>query len=877
MSFSLSPFGVQPNKSAANINLQLYYCSANKSMKSSEPTFITNGTLDTLSSSWSGAGAVVSPADPQKGLNLEPNTTTCFMQLGESGIDTNTLNVYLAPLSATPATTAVTLQLKDSKNKVISLNPPQQFTNQPYTINVTAGEVSVTCPSTQLFFITFTTTTTVNVKYITMSYPQASNGRLLFQAFSIPRQANASLTYFTLRPRGELNRDRHSATDDGSFLLLPGVSSAPNAYKVTIFNTAPPQKQLEARDQLYYASGDLTISSELLSNAIAPNEGTLYNVTSTDLGWASAGGIARTVFQVTKPSFGIRAAVLTVFFNAAIMSKNGGVAGKNTIFSMFTSTPTGEYAQLAISPSTVRLPDGWSMSVSNNSIVITAPTSTSSPALTAMPFLQLQYVPSAKDGSDVPLITKIQSTYFPMQFITASPTPIASITDVSSPCYDFDAVKRSKQVLFYDQDLNARGFDDGLYFSLQNVSLNNTIASNRTILYNSSQTTERGPYFTEQRENGTGTWYTVPATSSNNAAPSRYFFEKYVPTGSQYRSNHPSGVPASVILLKCEQRTFDASGNLVVGQTGYVACKTDGSASFSPTSFSGLISKDEAIAREVQWGVVFAEGEFSQLGVGSAYTNSRPMAIAYAEASLRKGLPCIIGVGTTPASLAPPTDPLTGLTGAVLGHGIVKTGSVYDALQYNPETLLVQTTDRDNLIPYTGFTANNTFIQWLMFPAAITAAQVSDEDAALTATIQAARGTAQQLDLATLRAYDALAVNSVTLNDAAKFERRKLLLQLVADTVQADQAAVLAGSTNDVAPAQTYANQVQQLSANAGVLLKSLFPGGSALSEIVVGREICSVAVVGKNARYLSMAIVILWFIMICTALVLIALRVRKE
>lgn len=676
---------------------------------------------------WADAGSSLLLNTPTAG-SLSPGAVT-LKNFNTSGL----LYLFFAPdPSVTSGTVEVSVKLFDG-SKQISIKPFAYSVTNQWSISVANNTIFVTVQYNQLFSVQLSTTQQLAITSMQFS-SQLGKNQLLLQALSAQPEPQGALKYPSLRERGLLTRDMHNlSTDTGKFQSRPLLSdsSVTPSYIVAEFGLKPRSEAvIEPGSEYYYVSADTSESSEALATGVVTEPP--YHTLTADSNqpvWSGAGILGTEEFVFRQG--GVRSPLFTVFFAPLIIeTPEEGVKlrSTSTTLSVFAS---GANAAIDSNSTEIGNVNGWSLASSPEGVVISAPNPPNAYSL-YLPYIQLAYVPQSNVTfkTAVP-ITRIKSEGFPMQAFAGSNTAVALSSDITSPCYNFKAVREAQVPLYRDAYGNNIMFGDNASFTLSSVGLEHATASLTPYSINTLQgsSTPVGPYMVEQRVSDGGTWYTVPQDAKGSPwGPTRYTFKEYVPQAGEYASVNPK--PTSVILLYAENIPTDPKAKPV---TGYVSCATSQKVTFAPTagSFSApLLSLSDAVKQQIQWGLVMSQlnNASSQLG-GARLPNDRVYSLLYSDKYLLDGasnktdvagVPVSVSVGAsaTPGALsdaAVPLPPVSGYQGKWLAHGVWMPGADKNVMpvEYDPMYIRAELQDRYNIIEGSGFTTSNTDIQWM--------------------------------------------------------------------------------------------------------------------------------------------------------------------
>lgn len=823
-----------------------YYCSADLSV--ANPSATNNYSVTPLSvpfktqpaeTAWSNAGESYMPTPG----TFTINSTTSLMH---SKGTTHTLTLYFVNLTPnltpnTQATVSVNVLLYDMAGNQLNIQP--QLNEAPNVPIINENIITITTNQT-LYGLQLFTAKTIKLGAIQTANPSSGN-TLYLQGFSCTIAPQNSLMYATLRNRLAPTRDKHNLVDTGA--IVPsngtkalhykrkhgGLQTSVPVYNVTQFGVMDWQtEKMTIESQPYYCTGDTSIVSPSLIGKVVVEKPVKITESSNQSRWQNASSLSTPQFNISD---GMYAETLAVFFTPVTHQPFGSpevqLVATQSSFQMFSGTCTAagttQPSCSAINFSAgINLSAGvgtnWSLSTTSTEVTISYDTSKpyNESSLRLLPYMEL----TLASGGSPPLITQLMSTGHPMQAFCASSYIATSASDITSPCFSYQAVKAAKLVLYTDAYKNRFRFGDAdSVFILSNNGLAAQLNATTKSAYfvNSFQKTPSvGTLITEARVSDTSTWYLVDDSEPN---ATKYSFVEYVPQTGEY----PGAKGTSIILLFAQ--------NVGVGGTasGYVSCATAGAGNFAPSAVGPLLTQQEAVAQAVQWGVVQSNIETSAFPLGAGAVPDRALSLFYKDKNMSAAEPWNIGMGFSQSSVDLSTAKQPSLTSngvdgsskAVgvdgttwIGHGVwMPSANATSPLLYDPETLLVQPMDTYNVLQGSGFTQGNAYIQWTPDVPDMTTADAT----AFASTIIAASHHAQTMAVSTAAAgvelYNALKSASAADLPAAQ----SAYAQAVADVANAQSQALIAKNANRV---QTATNAVASAQASLDAvtaLLKS--------------------------------------------------------
>jgi hypothetical protein len=757
------------------------------------------------------------------------------------------LVIYFVNLSP-PNQASVNVELFDVNNVQLNIQPLSLGTVNIPTI--TGNQIQLTTDQT-LYGLQLFTPKTIKLGFIRTYSPGGND--LVMQAFACTIAPQNSLLYSTLRNRVTPTRDQHALTDSGAAVpsnattvlrlqkKLRGAASTPPQYTVTQFGLMDWRTEsMTVESQPNYCTGDTSIASPSLIGKVSVDKPVEVADSTNQSRWQNASLLATSQFTLSD---GIYVETLAVFFTPVTYLPFGS---DETALVSTTSTFQMKSGQdvVAFSPGTTINASYWTLSTTDATVTLTynPPATYDEASLRLLPFMEL----TLTSGGSPALVTQLTSSNHPMQAFSASSVAAASASQLTGPCFSFQAVKAANIVLYTDAFRNQYRFGDAdAEFVLSNngISTQLNVQLPVALRVNSLQTAPAvGTLAVEARVSATSTWYLVDDSAPNATT---YSFVEYVPLAGEYE-----GSVGSIILLFAQNTGVGGS------VSGYVSCATAGTpvSGFAATAFSAsapLLTEAEVVAQGVQWGVLQTAIDVQGFPLGSGTSPDRAISLLYKDKNMAAPAELDIGMGSSltdvdvsKAQHATLQGGGNGVAGSSwIGHGVWMPASASPAadtpgsssLLYDPATLLVQPMNLYNIVTGSGFTQGNAYIQWTAYPPVLTAAGATAFASTIIAATQHAQALATATAAAGLQLYNAVK----TATPATLPALQAAYNQAVPDVANAQSQALIAKrasrvqtATNAVVSAQTSLDAVT-------ALVKGLPAGvqGGALGGVVVAPQ----------------------------------------
>ena len=656
-------------------------------------------------------------------------------------------SAQLAPVATGTVSTAVT-----------QAGAGPNFTQLAFTIDA----------ATQLFAVKLMAAPNSNHKLFSIL---AMSETLGMQAFCCPFAPQVKLRFPTLRHRVAPTLQTHTNYDLGTFqpstatlkankLSVSGGANA-EGYVVSRFGVlnggAAP---LVIQHATHYATADTSVSSpSLVGKMVLHKPPHTVTASTAQSFWKNASILAAPSFTVDED--GVAASRVTLFFTPIMYEASDGSAHLTKTSTKievwgpaYRDGPAGPIGPTGPAPPPLPLPlplatpsntsmtvNGWVLATTadGRALTLSAPaTQGGVTGNTLLPYIELTAQAVSVSGTP-PLLSKVDSSEFPIQAFTADFTVPASAADLTSPCFSYQAVAGAGLVLYTDVTGNVYRFQDpDAGFNLTNEALDVAVRTVKKI-----PDTFYGRFFTETRPSDADTANAWLRTADGNGA-TVYNFEEYTAAATEYPKRGKG--TTSVILLRATNYT--AAG--VASGSGYVACATHspphGStvSTFAPAAASSatplLVDLATAVAQGVQWGVVQIQWDQSKAtrGISQQARPTRCLGLIYSDNNLAAPMP--LTLASFPTGSSPNASPTLDLKSPWLAHGVWQAGSTGATLVYDASTMLVKPLDVHNVIQGTGFTPANAPMQWLAHAPAVNANE--KVAAALLNQIQSARKSA---------------------------------------------------------------------------------------------------------------------------------------
>ena len=686
--------------------------------------------LTSATSSWFGFNFAVQGSSMQS-IGIAPNgeLNIYFSRNGTSNGPSQTITLQILlqePLLASSSSSSGKTPKPALATFVMTKLPPVMVGSVETTISAAPGAPNSTQlifsidGNTQLFAVKLMTAPNSNHKLFSI---QAQSPTFGMQAMCCPFAPQVKLRFPTLRHRMAPTLQTHTAFDTGKFIPSASTLQAnrlsaekPGGYVVTRFDAlSSASRSLIIQHASHYATADTSVTSaSLVGKVVLHKPPHTISASSAQAFWGNASILAAPAFTVDED--GTPASVVTLFFTPLTYEDVDGTSKLTvtktslTLWGPAYGGATGAQILLSTNSGNPITSEGWVLSGDGQGgLTLLAPADVNNGSKVLLPSnLLLPYIElTAATASLPPLLSKVESSGFPIQAFTAELAVPASIAELDGPCFDYQAVKNAGVVLYTDVAGNMYRFQDAdATFNLTNEALDVAVRTVKPI-----KSVSYGRFFTETRPSNTSNAW-ARTTDGNGATV--YRFEEYTPASD---TEYPKrGTMKSVILLSATN--YSAAG--VATATGYVSCATYAKANqpvFAPAAASSatpfLVTRAAAVAAGVQWGVV-------QIGVDQSKTSrgvslqaqaGQGLGLVYSDKNMEAPMPLVLASSRTVSGALGVLD----ATGSYIAHGVWQGlgGASGNTIVYDTTTMRVRPLDLHNVIAGTGFTPANALMQWI--------------------------------------------------------------------------------------------------------------------------------------------------------------------